>query len=275
MNPDINSIRDQAYTAANQTADLQGSVQPMLDQLKQNLVGIFAKDNPLIGARNDALSGYLSSNANTRASLLPSGMPQVEGRSLALSPTQQDAIVSSRNAAALAPLAGYNEILKGMYGNIGDVVNNAGNIYGSTIQSNATRAGSLMDLYKQAVAEDQFNQQMSLDRQRASQSSQPLLDPSIISLGGGAQGGQAGPGSMIDLSKYEQPIAQKKAPAQPKVNLQGTIQAAAVPGNTSIGSAKPNSGGWALQPLVDNVLNWFKGFNAPQNNFASSSQLGF
>lgn len=270
MNPDINSLREQAYTVANQTADLQGSVQPMLNQLKQNLVGIFAKDNPLIGARNDALTGYLSSNANTRASLLPGGMPQIEGRSLALSPTQQDAIVSTRNAAALAPLAGYNEILKGMYGNIGDLVNSAGNIYGSTIQSNATRAGSIMDLYKQAVAEDQFKQQMSAEQQKSRQASQPLIDPALLAslLGNGQQGGQSG---SLDLSKYEQPVQQQRAPSQPKVNLQGTIQAAAVPGSTSIGSAKPNSGGWAF----DGLMNWLKGFGAPQSQFASSNQLGF
>lgn len=279
MNPtDTASLGTQAYNAANQTADLQGSVQPMLDQLKQNLVGIFAKDNPIIGARNDALSGYLSSNANTRASLLPSAVgdvPGVAGRPLTFSPTQQDSIVASRNAASLAPLAGYNEILKGMYGNIGDLVNSAGNIYGQTIQSNATRSNSLMDLYKQALAQDQFNQQIALQRQQAAYNMRPIIDPSLIAslLGGNSQGTQSNQG-MPDLSKYEQQPTQQQVPVEPKVNLQGTLQAANVPGSTSLSSGGGN-GGWALQPLLDSAKNWFSQFSAPQNNYAKSNQLGF
>lgn len=284
MNPNVNSLRDQAYTAANTTADLQGVAQPMLDQLKQNLVGIFAKDNPIIGARNDALAGYLSSNANTRASLLPSNagdVPGIAGRPLTYSPTQQDAIVSSRNAAALAPLVGYNEILKGMYGNIGDLVGNAGNIYNSTIQGSASRASGLMDLYKQAVAEDQFNQQMQLEKQKATQSAAPLLPPELLAAlldGGGGQVQGARTQDLSRLSKYETPVKQAvPAKAQPKVNLQSTIKAAGpagIPGGNQLVSGAPvsgNSGGWALQPILD----WIKGFGAPKTNFASSSSLGF
>lgn len=167
---DIPTLRSDAYNATQQTADMQASAPGLLSQLKQNLVGIFSKDNPIIGARNTALSDYLSENANTRASMLPANtgdVPGIAGRPLTYSPTQQDAITTSRNAAALAPLAGYNEILKGMFGNIGDLVQNAGGIYQSTIQGNATRAAGLMDLYKQAVQEDQFNRQLAASRANA------------------------------------------------------------------------------------------------------------
>lgn len=288
MNPTTNNLADlqtNATNASNAVADTQAAAPGMLNQLKQNLVGIFAKDNPIIDARNSALTDYLSSANNTRASLLPSNtgdVPGIAGRPMTYSPTQQDAIVSSRNAAALAPLAGYNEILKGMYGNIGDIVGNAGNIYNSNIQANATRAGNLMDLYKQAVAQDQFNQQMALQKQQAAYAMRPMLDPSLIEalLSGGAQGqGQ----QLPDLSGFESPVQQvKPAVAAPKVNLSGALKSTnlsqpgfssggATGGNQLVSATPPNNGGnWALSPILD----WIKGFQAPQMNVASLQSLG-
>jgi hypothetical protein len=152
---DTNTLRQDAYTAAQDANKMATDAPGMLTQLKQNLVGIFSKDNPIMQARDNALSGYLSTAANTRASLLPGGMPMVEGRNLTLSPTQQNAIVTSRENAALAPLAGYNEILKGMYGNIGEMVGGAGDIYGAQIQGAQNNAATLLDFYRQAVAEEE------------------------------------------------------------------------------------------------------------------------
>ena len=152
---DSGALKQQAYGATNAATNMETSAPSMLSQLKQNLVGIFAKDNPIIGARNTALQDYLSTAGNARVSTLSPNLPMVEGRNLALSPTQQDAITSSRLAASLAPLAGYNEILKGMYGNIGDLVSGAGNIYETSINAANRRAGNLIDLYKTATADEQ------------------------------------------------------------------------------------------------------------------------
>lgn len=155
MDQDINTLKQNAYTATSQASQMASSAPSLLTSLKQNLVGIFAKDNPLMQARETALADYLSTPQRARADLLPTNMPQVEGRSLALSPTQQDAVTSSRSAAAFAPLAGLNEIIKAQYGNIGEMVQGAGQMY--TAQTNAAQnaATNYMNLYKTAIDEMQ------------------------------------------------------------------------------------------------------------------------
>lgn len=146
--------RQQAYESTDRLSSMQTSAPKLLTELKQNLVNIFAKDNPLIGARNTALADYLSTASQSRADVLPGNMPQVEGRALTLSPTQQNAITTSRLSASLAPLAGYNEILKGMYGNIGDLVQGAGGIYENALNAEQTRTSNLMKLYELAASEE-------------------------------------------------------------------------------------------------------------------------
>ena len=155
MDPTLNldEFRTNAYTAGSNVGSMQTSAPSLLSQLKQNLVGIFAKDNPMMTAREQSLQDYMSTATKSRADVLPSNMPSVEGRPLALSPTQQDAITSSRNAAAMAPLAGWNEILKGMYGNIGDMVSGAGDIYKSSLAGEQQNATNLLNLYKAAIDE--------------------------------------------------------------------------------------------------------------------------
>jgi hypothetical protein len=151
---DLATLKQKAYNAAGNVSQMATDAPGLLTQLKQNLVGIFAKDNPVLTARDDALSKYLATPDNTRSEILTNNLPEVSpGRALTLSPTQQNAIVSSRSAAALAPLAGLNEIIKAQYGNIGDVVQGAGGIYDATLKGAQSNASNLLDLYKTAVEE--------------------------------------------------------------------------------------------------------------------------
>jgi hypothetical protein len=150
----------------------------LLSELKQNLVGIFSKDNPVMKARETALSDYLSTPQRARADMLPPNMAMIEGRNLALSPTQQDAIVGSRSAAALAPLAGLNEMLKAQYGNIGEMVQGAGSIYDSTMKNAQSNAANLMQLYKMAADEEDA----AAARKAASAGSQGLDLASIMAM---------------------------------------------------------------------------------------------
>jgi hypothetical protein len=265
---DLPTLQQNATNATNQVADMQAGAPGMLDSLKQNLVSIFSKDNPIIGARNNALTDYLSESSKTRAAQLPANtgdVPGIAGRPLTYSPTQQDAMVTHNNAAALAPLAGYNEILKGMYGNIGDIVSGAGNIYNSTIQANSTRANGLMDLYKEAVNQDQFNRDLAYKQSQGSGSSGTDLASIIAAI-------QAALGTSTaqrpPLESFE--TADKAAPkaAAPKVNLSSTVTAGKTAQNNQ--PATGSNSDWALTPL----LNWFKGWGAPQNDYASLSQLG-
>lgn len=268
---DLPTLRSDAYNATSQVADMQSQAPGLLTQLKQNLVGIFAKDNPIIDARNGALTDYLSSNAKTRAELLPTNqgsVPGIEGRAMTYSPTQQDAIVSSRQAATLAPLAGWNEILKGMYGNIGDLVQGAGAMYDSTIKSNATRAQGLMDLYKQAVQEDQFNRELELRRKTAAGGDGIDL-ASIIAAIQGATGTNTP--QRPPLSSFEVPDKKPAAKPAPKVNLSATTKAVNMGGaGNQLASAPANSGGW----IGSAVMDWLKGFSNPAPAYKSLAQLG-
>lgn len=155
---DLESLKTNAYNSGQSFSEAQENAPGMLQDLKKNLYGIFAKDNPVITAREQALSDYLSTPQRTRADLLPTNLPMIEGRNLALSPTQQDAITASRSSAALAPLVGWNEILRGMTGSIGDVVKSAGDIYSAKLASMQSQAGNALDLYKAGIEEEKAKQ---------------------------------------------------------------------------------------------------------------------
>lgn len=210
----FDSIKQNAYTATQNAADMTASAPGLLGELKKNLTSIFAKDNPVLQARDNALSTYLATPDKTRAEILTPNLPQIEpGRQMTLSPTQQQALVSSRSAAAFAPLAGLNEIIKGMYGSIGDAVSGAGDIYKAQIGAANTSAGSLIDLYKTAVAE--LNA-----RNTANAAGGGGIDIAAIlaALNGGGQQ-QTDPYALAD-SIYGTPEAQPapEAPAAPEQN---------------------------------------------------------
>lgn len=156
---DLQGLQTGAKAASDELSSLQGGAPSMLAALKQNLVSIYAKDNPLMQERNQALSTFLSTPNNTRASLLPGNLPQVEGSNLNLSPTQQNAIVGARSNAALAPLLGLNQAVTAGYGTIGDIVQGAAGDLQARVQAAQTKAQNAMELYKQAVQEDQFARQ--------------------------------------------------------------------------------------------------------------------
>lgn len=148
-----------AQSATENAAKLQESIPGLLQGLRQNLVSIYQKDNPLVQERTGLLESFLNAPDQARASFLPTNQPQVEGSPLNFSPTQLKAMVSSRQNAALAPLLGVNQMINAQYGNIGDIVSGAGDLYKSQLGATQTRAQSATDWYKQLVSEQQFQQQ--------------------------------------------------------------------------------------------------------------------
>lgn len=161
----LQGLQGQANQASNDAASLAQNTPGLLDQLRSNLTTIFAKDNPVIEARGQALADFLSTPQRARAEFLPSNLPQVEGSNLNLSPTQQDAIVAARHSAALAPLAGLNQIITGIYGNIPELVGKAGDIYQSQIQAAQIRAQMLQQQYQNSlnalIAEENAKQEQA------------------------------------------------------------------------------------------------------------------
>lgn len=139
-----------AQSASSNAQSLATSAPQMLQQLKANLTQIFTKDNPVMQARDNALQTYLNTPSQARADLLGSNLPNVEGSALTLSPTQQNAIVTARQNAALVPLAGLNQVVTQQYGNIPQLVQNAGNIYQGQIQSAQIASQSAQQQYQNA-----------------------------------------------------------------------------------------------------------------------------
>ena len=180
---DLTDIRTQAEQGVQNVAKLEESIPGLLSGLKANLTSIFSKDNPLIQKREGLLSEYLSIPERTSASLLPANMPVVAGSNLNLSPTQQSAISASRSGAALAPLASLNDLIVGQYGNIGDILGNAQQLYQAQLRAAQTRSAGLFNLYQQAYTEEQdrlAREERAQERQSRGQSGFDIN--SILSL---------------------------------------------------------------------------------------------
>src|SRR3990167_9062 len=189
-----------ATSASESAAKLQESIPGLLQGLKQNLVSIYQKDNPLVQQRTGLLESYLNAPDQARASYLPANQPMVEGSPLNFSPTQLQAMVSSKQNAALAPLLGVNQMINAQYGNIGDIVGNAGDIYKSQLGGAQQRAQSAMDWYKQLVGEQQFQQQES---RLTKASGSGGFDPSAILAAILAQNQQQQ--QEIDPAQFDEP----------------------------------------------------------------------
>lgn len=189
----LQGLQGQANQASSEASTLAANSPGLLQQLQSNLTGIFAKDNPLIEARGQALADFLSTPARARAEFLPTNMAQVEGSGLNLSPTQQNAVTTSHQSAALAPLAGLNQIITGIYGNVPQIVQNAGNIYQSQIQAAQLRAQQLQQQYENAFSqllEQEKSRQFDTEQARLSRGSGSgtgLDLSSILGLMGGGQ----------------------------------------------------------------------------------------
>lgn len=151
---ELTKLRTQASTAGGESTKLQESIPGLLQGLKSNLTSIFTRDNPMMQERENALTTFLNLPSQTRADLLPGGMPIVEGSPLTLSPTQQNAILEARRNAALVPLAGLNQSIVGQYGNIGDILSNAANLYQSQVLAGKNRADIAQKAFENALAQE-------------------------------------------------------------------------------------------------------------------------
>lgn len=152
---DLTGARTRAEQATQRVSQLEQNAPEMLRNLKSNLTSIFAKDNPLIQAREGALSDFLAAPSRARADMLPSNLPVVAGSNLNLSPTQLSAVENSRTAAAFAPLSSLNQLIVGQYGNLGDILKGAASQYQAQVDAARTAATGAQNLYTSAI--DEYN----------------------------------------------------------------------------------------------------------------------
>ena len=146
---DLESLRSGADTASLQASTMQASLPSVLQELKGSLNEIFNKDNPLVKERTGYLENYLSAGDRARASYLP----QKSG--FAYSPTELNALTSSAQASALAPLATVNQMLMGQYGGLKDYLGQAKDLFSARVQAAYENAQRMRQRYGDEVARQQ------------------------------------------------------------------------------------------------------------------------
>ena len=146
---DLESLRSGADTASLQASTMQASLPSVLTELKGSLNEIFNKDNPLVKERTGYLENYLSAGDRARASYLP----QKSG--FAYSPTELNALTSSTQASALAPLATVNQMLMGQYGGLKDYLGQAKDLFAARVQAAYENAQRMRQRYGDEAARQQ------------------------------------------------------------------------------------------------------------------------
>lgn len=248
----LQPYKDAASSATNDVATQTASAPGMLNSLRQNLTSIFANDNPLISDRNTALQTFLNTPSQSRVSTLPSNLPTVAGSPLNLSPTQQDAITTAKVNAALVPLMGLNQTITGIYGNIPQLVQNAGGLYDALLGSAKFKASQAQTGLDQAFKELTTKEDIRRYQQdfaekvrefnRSLAANNPNLLDYIAKLQAGKNGSDAPAGVTGAISGIQRPdLSQFDVPDQ-------TIPQ---PTNFNLGSAFSNLGSIGGKNILD------------------------
>src|SRR3990167_6929966 len=249
---DITALRTKVEGANTNLANLQGNAPNMLQGLKQSLTQIFAKGNPLLQQREGQLANYLSAGDRARADFLPKTTPQGPGeRPVIYSPTELNALVEGRKAQALAPLLGTNQLITGMYGNVGDIIQGAGTGLQAQIEGARTQAANALNLYQQAIQQEQFNRNFS-ENQRQFDVTQknkgggggtgidPITQALLARL---TQGNQSTTDTGIDPAQFDEPDQPQTPPGgliqQTGQNVQAARQAGLPPKSFLEGITRP------------------------------------
>jgi hypothetical protein len=284
-NPQLQSTRGAYESAERAATQAESSAISLPTMLKEALNKKFSADNPLVQGREQALQNYLT--VAERAPLDVTAKSAGGNSDVVYSPLEQSSLIGAKRATAMAPLSTANYLLGLAEGGIADVVDStsrAGQAEASRLRGNASLARqSYTDLFSELAARAEEERRRKDDEFRERQFQESIRQfnvgqsgkgggfdlSGLLSLMGGNVQGTKDTRPSLDSFIYED----SKKQAAPKVNLSGTVKAAQNSGSQQIASR--GNAQWALQPIADAVGNWLRGWNAPQSNFASASQLGF
>jgi len=188
LNPE--DLFSQAQQASERAATAQENLPGSLEQFRRNLNEVYNKDNPLIKARESQLQSYLTAGDTARRDLLP----QYAGGTV-FTPTELQAIVSGRQAAALAPLSSLNQQIVGQYGGLKDYVGLGRDVLQAQISAAQQRSTDLQNLYQFAQAK----RQQDLENQIAQQKFAEDVRQFGI-LHGGGSGSNSGINSSLGIA---------------------------------------------------------------------------
>lgn len=212
---DPENLFRQAQEASQRATSAVENLPGTLEQFRRNLNEVYNKDNPLIKAREGLLQGFLTAGDKARAELLP------QNAGVIFSPTELQAIVSGRQAAALAPLSSLNQLIIGQFGSLKDYVGLGRDVLQAQIAAATQRAQDLMQQYQLAAAARQQQLENELAERKFAED---IRQFNLLHSGGGGVG-IAGIGATTTVNKPPayKPTVQYNRPAGPTIEeLRGT-----------------------------------------------------
>lgn len=177
----LDTARSNAQGAATNALNWQTGGLTLADELRK-AIGERFEESDVAKQSATARSNFLAAAPQARADILS----LIQGGSI-LSPTQQNAIMASKRAAALAPVMGTNVLQEAQFGTLEDLINAGTNAW----NAQATNARGVADIARQGYS-DLLSELVT--RQNLEQSAQkfPLelqqLRASIASTGRGSSG---------------------------------------------------------------------------------------
>ncbi len=199
MADNFNAQAASANQASQTASDYTNAATTLPDMLRQAVAMRFA-NNPISQERDTALKGVLTQPNDTRQYLADT----VKGGTI-LSPTQQNAIMSSRAATASIPLISLNDIVGNLNGSVGNLVDAGTNAFKSLAGSLSDRAQLAQTSVKNAF--DRYIQggQLGLQQQTAAIKQHQLnsLQALMSALSGGGGTGTSGASTMSPEQKRQ------------------------------------------------------------------------
>ena len=138
----VEAARGQAQAAGKSALDYSTKGMTLADELRKAVGERFA-ESPIAKQSAEARAGFLSAAPQGRADILST----IQGGTI-LSPTQQQAILASKRASALAPVMGSNIIQKAAFGTMEDLISAGTNAWNAA----ATQQQGLAQLAQQSYS---------------------------------------------------------------------------------------------------------------------------
>jgi hypothetical protein len=134
------------FNSANQAISFTEQLPDLTQKLREALMTKFSTNNPLFAQRETAQQQFLNAPSQARADI-----SQMQQGGTILSPTQQEAITSSRRSAAFAPLSSANLMLGSAYGGMEGIIKSGTDAFTAAAESKTKQANLLNELRKQEM----------------------------------------------------------------------------------------------------------------------------
>lgn len=154
-NEELDRLRKKAQSEGEMLGEVTESALTLPDMLRESLTRKLSRDDPIIKQRESALSNFLSSADRARAEFSP------QQQDVVLSPTQQRALVSSRRASALTPLASLNDIMAARGMGLENIIGSTGRAAQAEVQRQQLRSQAAQQAFSNLISQKQLQLQQA------------------------------------------------------------------------------------------------------------------